>query len=172
VHWYEERFSRRPECANSGHSPITGQIAARFSNCSCDGDATAAKLMHKLLKKQGFTPEVLVTDKPRSPGEAKTEIGLSVHHEQGLRNSNRAPPSRRRERKIQRFKIARISRALSVHHAAIQNNFHVSHDLASRRALDLLRDEAYPTWRPFTRPESKLGLPNCARPNSLEVKAG
>jgi putative transposase len=128
--------------------------------------------MHKLLKKQGFAPEVLVTGKPRSPGEAKTEIGLSVHQEQGLRTAIGRPRSRRRERKIQRFKIARISSALSVHHAAIQNNFHVSHHLASRRALDLLRDEAYPTWRPFTRSESELGPPNCARPNSLEVKAG
>ena len=47
--------------------------------------AAAVKLMRKLLKKQGFTPEVLVTDKLRSYGAAKSELGLSARHEQGLR---------------------------------------------------------------------------------------
>jgi transposase-like protein len=40
--------------------------------------AAAVKLMRKLLKKQGFAPEVLVTDKLRSYGAAKSEIGLSA----------------------------------------------------------------------------------------------
>src|SRR5690349_10736058 len=38
--------------------------------------AAATKLMRKLLKKHGFAPEVLVTDKLRSYGAAKSEIGL------------------------------------------------------------------------------------------------
>ena len=38
--------------------------------------AAAVKLMRKLLKKQGFAPSVLVTDKLRSYGAAKAEIGL------------------------------------------------------------------------------------------------
>ena len=66
------------------------------------------KLMRKLLKKQGFAPDVLVTDKLRSYGAAKAELGLSARHEQGLRKNNRAEnshqPTRRRERKMQRFK--------------------------------------------------------------------
>ena len=70
--------------------------------------AAAVKLMRKLLKKQGFAPSVLVTDKLRSYSAAKAEIGLSAHHEQGLRKNNRAEnshqPVRRRERKMQRFK--------------------------------------------------------------------
>jgi transposase-like protein len=36
--------------------------------------AAAVKLMPKLLKKQGFAPEVLVTDKLRSYGAAKSEF--------------------------------------------------------------------------------------------------
>ena len=64
--------------------------------------------MRKLLKKQGFAPDVLVTDKLRSYGAAKSEIGLSARHDQGLRANNRAEnshqPTRRRERKMQRFK--------------------------------------------------------------------
>ena len=70
--------------------------------------AAAVKLMRKLLKKQGFAPAALVTDKLRSYGAARSEIGLSACHEQGLRKNNRAEnshqPTRRRERKMQRFK--------------------------------------------------------------------
>jgi transposase-like protein len=54
-------------------------------------DARAAtKLMRKLLKKQGFAPKTLVTDRLRSYGAAKTQLGLSARHEQGLRKNNRA----------------------------------------------------------------------------------
>jgi hypothetical protein len=72
-------------------------------------DKTAAvKPMRKLLKTQGFTPAVLVTDKLLSYGAARSEMGLSARHEQGLRRNNRAEnshlPVRRRERKMQRFK--------------------------------------------------------------------
>ena len=60
------------------------------------------KLMRKLLKKQGFAPDVLVTNRLRSYGAAKVEIGLQARHEQGLRKNNRAEnshqPTRRRGR--------------------------------------------------------------------------
>ena len=87
--------------------------------------AAAVKLMRKLLKKQGFAPDVLVTDKLRSYGAAMSEIGLSARHEQCLRKNNRAEnshqPTRRRERKMQRFKSpGSAQRFLSVH-AVIQN---------------------------------------------------
>jgi transposase-like protein len=58
----------------------------------CDR-AAAVKLMRKLLKRQGFTPDVLVTDKLQSYAAAKMEIGLSARHEQGLRKNNRAENS-------------------------------------------------------------------------------
>src|ERR1700754_1312143 len=72
-------------------------------------DKTAAvKLMRKLLKKNGFAPDVLVTDQLRSYAAAKSELRLTARHEQGLRRNNRAEnshlPVRRRERKMQRFK--------------------------------------------------------------------
>ena len=70
--------------------------------------AAAVKLMRKLLKKHGYAPTVLVTDKLRSYGAAKVALGLSARHEQGRRANNRAEnshqPVRRRERKMQRFK--------------------------------------------------------------------
>jgi putative transposase len=52
--------------------------------------AAALKLMRKLLKKQGFAPEMLVTDKLRASSAAKSELGLSARHEQ---RHGRALPS-------------------------------------------------------------------------------
>jgi transposase-like protein len=47
--------------------------------------AAAVKRIRKLLKKQGFPPDVLATDKLRSYGAAKSRMGLSALHVQGLR---------------------------------------------------------------------------------------
>jgi hypothetical protein len=62
--------------------------------------------MRKLLRKQGYAPRVLVTDRLRSYGAARRHLGLGARHEQGLRKNNRAENShqvvRRRERKMQR----------------------------------------------------------------------
>ena len=63
--------------------------------------AAAVKLMRKLLKKQGFAPDVLVTDKLRSYGAAMSEMGLSARHEQGLRRNNRTENSHQPTRRPQ-----------------------------------------------------------------------
>ena len=114
----------------------------------------AAKLMRRLLKKQGFAPKTLVTDKLRSYGAAKAQLGLSARHEQGLRKNNRAKnshlPVRRRERKMQRFKSpGSAQRFLSVH-ASVQNTFNVQRHLVSRDTLRVLRGEALQNWRAAT----------------------
>jgi putative transposase len=80
------------------------------------------KLMRKLVNKQGFAPAVLVIDKLRSYGAARSEVRLSARYEQGLRKNNRTEnshqPMRRRERKMQRFKSpGSAQRFLSVHAA-------------------------------------------------------
>jgi transposase-like protein len=66
-----------------------------------DGRA-ALRLMRKLLKKQGFVPKLLVTDKLRSYASAFRRLRLTCRLEQGLRKNNRAENShqavRRRER--------------------------------------------------------------------------
>ena len=80
----------------------------------------ALRLMRKLLKKQGFAPKLLVTDKLRSYASAFRRLRLNCPHEQGLRKNNRAENShqavRRRECKMQRFKSAcSAQRFLSMH---------------------------------------------------------
>ncbi len=114
-------------------------------------NAAAKRFGRKLLKKQGFAPDVRVTDKLRSYGAAKSEMGLSARHEQGLRKNNRPEnshqPTRRRERKMQRFKSpGSAQRFLSVH-AAVHNTFNVQRHLTSRNTLRVLRDNAFRTWR-------------------------
>ncbi len=50
----------------------------------------ALRLMRKLIRKQGFAPEVMVTDKLASYGSARRKLRLGASHEQGLRANNRA----------------------------------------------------------------------------------
>src|ERR1700746_3172038 len=59
--------------------------------------AAAMRLLRKLLRRQGFVPTVVVTDKLISYGAALRELGFSRRHEQGLRANNRA------ETRIRRF---------------------------------------------------------------------
>jgi transposase-like protein len=118
------------------------------------GKAAAVKLLRKLMKKQGFAPDVLVTDKLRSYGAAKAELKLTARHEQGRRRNNRAEnshlPVRRRERKMQRFKSpGSAQRFLSVR-GAVHNNFNLQRHLVSRSTLRILREEAFRTWQAAT----------------------
>jgi len=111
----------------------------------------ALKLMRKLLKNQGFVPDVIVTDKLPSYGAALREIGLSKNHAFGGRKNNRAEnshlPVRRRERKMQRFKSpGSAQRFLSVH-ASIYNTFYIQRHLISRKILRQFRDEAMSVWQ-------------------------
>src|SRR6478735_7679996 len=117
-------------------------------------ESAAVKLMRKLLRKQGFAPTRVTTDKLRSYGAAFRHLGLSCHHEQGLRENNRAENShqvvRRRERKMQRFKsAASAQRFLSVH-AAVHNTFNLQRHLVSRSTLRIFRSEAAAQWRSAT----------------------
>jgi putative transposase len=101
----------------------------------------ALRLMRKLLKKQGFGPKLLVTDKLRSYSSAFRRLRLTCPHEQGLRKNNRAENShqvvRRRERRMQRFKSARSAQRFLSVHAAVHNTFNVQRHLLSRASIKI-----------------------------------
>ena len=116
--------------------------------------AAAIKLMRKLLKKQGFTPKVIVTDQLRSYGAAKSQLGLSSRHEQGPRKNNRAEnshqPVRRRERKMQRFKSLGSAQFFLSAHAAVYNTFNIQRHMISRKTMRLFRQQAHDQWNAVT----------------------
>ena len=111
----------------------------------------ALRLMRKLLRKQGFVPKLLVTDKLRSYGSAFRQLQLTCPHEQGLRKNNRAEnshqPVRRRERKMQRFKSPRSAQRFLSMYAAVHNTFNLQRHLVSRSTLWIFRSEAASEWR-------------------------
>jgi putative transposase len=117
-------------------------------------NAKAAKrLLRKLLKKQGVTPRVMITDKLASYGAAKREIMPGVEHRQhkGLNNraENSHQPTRWRERIMKRFKSAgQAQRFLSVHDQ-VANLFRRPANTNAgehRRA----RAQAFTTWANIT----------------------
>src|SRR5437868_12689323 len=118
---------------------------------SCRDSRAALRLMRKLLRKQGFVPKLLVTDKLRSYGSAFRQLQMTCPHEQGLRKNNRAEnshqPVRRRERKMQRFKSARSAQRFLSMHAAVHNTFNLQRHLVSRSTLRIFRAEATSEWR-------------------------
>ena len=114
----------------------------------------ALKLMRKLLKRQGITPTVIVTDKLGSYSSALRELGVAQRHDTGRWKNNRAEnshqPLRQRERRMKRFKSpGSAQRFLSIH-ATVYNVFNLQRHLTSRRTLRVFRDQAMLTWRRAT----------------------
>ena len=111
----------------------------------------ALKLMRKLLKKQGYAPDEVVTDKLPSYGAALSEIGMDGKHVTGGRSNNRAEnshlPVRQRERRMQRFRSAGSAQRFLSTHAAIYNTFNIQPHLISRKTLRQFRGEAMHTWQ-------------------------
>jgi putative transposase len=116
--------------------------------------AAALRLLRKLLRRQGFVPTVIVTDKLRSYGAALREIGFSGLHEQGLRANNRAEnshqPLRRRERKMQGFKSIKSAQRFVSVHAAVYNTFNVQRHLIRRPTHRQFRTAAHNSWSDAT----------------------
>jgi transposase-like protein len=111
-------------------------------------------LLRKLLKRQGFAPRTIVTDRLRSYGAALRDLRFAGHHEQGLRANNRAEnshlPIRRRERKMQRFKSAKSAQRFLFVQAAIYNTFNLQRHLVSRSILRQFRADAANLWKSVT----------------------
>jgi len=114
----------------------------------------ALKLMRKLLKRQGFVPNAIITDQLPSYGAALRELNLSKRHDFGGRKNNRAEnshlPVRQRERRMQRFKSPGSAQRFLSTHAAIYNTFYVQRHLISRKTLRQFRGEAMSVWQAAT----------------------
>ena len=112
----------------------------------------AAKLMRKLLKRQGMSPAEWVTDKNPAYRAALRRLELTrAPHTRRKRANNRAEsshvPVRRRERKLQGFKSPGSAQRFLALHAATYNTFTVPRHLTSARTHRLFRAEAFEAWR-------------------------
>jgi putative transposase len=92
----------------------------------------AKRLLRKLLKKQMRPPRVMITDKLASYGAAKQELMPGVEHRRhkGLNNraENSHQPTRRRERRMKRFKSAGQAQRFLSAHDQINNLFPLCRD--------------------------------------------
>jgi putative transposase len=111
----------------------------------------ALKLMRKLLRKYGFTPETVFTDGLRSYSAAARDLGLERRHRTGRWRNNRTEnshqPTRRREYKMQGFKSAGSAQRFLSTHAAVYNTFNVQRHLTSASTHRAFRAAAINTWR-------------------------
>jgi transposase-like protein len=110
----------------------------------------ALKLMRKLLRKQGWAPTRIVTDKLRSYYVAFGILGLTAEHIDNKRSNNRAEnsyqPVRRRERKMQRFKSPGSTQRFFNIQSATYNTFYFQRHLINRSMFKLYRSEAFDLW--------------------------
>jgi putative transposase len=116
--------------------------------------AAALQLLRKLLKKRGFAPTTVVTDRLGSYGAALRTLCFSGHHEHCLRANNRVEnshrPIRRRERKMQGFKSIKSAQRFASVHAAVYNTFNVERHLVRRSTHRRFRSESQDVWNSAT----------------------
>jgi transposase-like protein len=110
----------------------------------------ARKLMMKLLKRYGFAPTRIVTDRLRSYPAAFRGMRLEAEHDRGQRANSRAEnshlPVRRRERKQQRFKSPGSAERFLTIHAAAYNAFTHQRHLLRRAHSKSLRAASFTAW--------------------------
>ena len=154
---------RFPRATRQVYLKIAGRMAYLWRAVDAEGEVldvlvqsnrnthAALKLMRKLLKKYGFVPDRMITDDLRSYGAAARDLGIESRHERGQWRNNRAEnshqPTRRRERKMQRFKSPGSAQKFLSAHAAVYNTFNIQRHLTTRRTHRALRAAAMSTWR-------------------------
>src|SRR4051794_6040606 len=108
----------------------------------------ALRLMRKLIRRDRMVPAKFVTDRLPSYAAARAELPLSIAHERGLRQNNRAESSlRRRERKMQRFRSAGSAQRFLSAHASVYNTFNICRHLITSATKRGFRAEAFGAWR-------------------------
>ncbi len=110
-------------------------------------DTHAAKrFFRKLLKKQGFVPQAIVTDKLKSYEAAKKQVLKRIEHRQhkGLNNlcENSHQPTRTRERRMRRFKSPGQAQRFLSAFEPIRDHFHPKqHQLGAQRYREQLAND-------------------------------
>jgi putative transposase len=106
--------------------------------------------MRKFLKEAAKAPRVMITDKLKSYGAAREDMGLRIEHRQYKRLANRVEnshlPTRRRERIMKRFKSPRqVQKFLSILEQ-VANLVHFAHNKLSANNYRAARAQAFSAW--------------------------
>ena len=93
----------------------------------------------------------MITYDLRSYSAAARDLGIEACRERRRWMNNRAEnshqPTRRRERKMQRFKSRGSAQRFLSTHAAVYNTFNAQRHLTTRRTYRAFRAAAMSTWR-------------------------
>ncbi len=162
---------RRPRPADKWHLDevklkINGKKSYLWRAVDADGNvldilmqrhrdkAAAKKFFRKLLKKQGFAPRVMVTDKLKSYGAAKREMLPHVEHRQHKGLNNRAENShqatRTRERRMRRFKSPGHAQRFLSSFELIRQHFHPKQHLLPAHEYRQVMRQRLSSWRELT----------------------
>ena len=115
-------------------------------------DKRAAKrLLVKLMKRWGFIPKRIITDKLRSYGAAKREVAPGIDHwsHKGINNraENSHLPLRKRERAMQGFRSPGGVQRFVTMQSATRNRFSVPARRRSALTIRYHRLEAFDAWK-------------------------
>jgi putative transposase len=145
---------------------INGELVYLWRAVDQDGDTlevlvqkrrnakAARRFLRQLLKRLGYAPRAIVTDKLSSYSAARSATMPAVEHRRGGRLNNRAEnshqPTRERERRMRHFKsIRHAQRFLSVHRS-IANHFRLRrHRLRACHYREIM-DKRFKDWRKVT----------------------
>jgi putative transposase len=112
--------------------------------------AAATKFLRRIIKRHQATPNIVVTDKWWPSMSAVRDIMPSAKHLVGKRLNNRAEnshqPTRRRERKQQRFKSAKSAQRFLSTFTAFYNHFNIQRHLISRATMKKFRNDVLSSW--------------------------
>ena len=113
--------------------------------------AAAVKFLRRMLKTHQTTPRAIVTDKWQASMSAVRDVLPSTENLVGKRLNNRIEnshqPTRRRERKLQRFKSAKSAQRFLATFTAFYNHFNIQRHLISRTTMKMFRTEVLGCWR-------------------------
>ena len=142
------RHRHRDHAAGQGAPPtrlIKRRRSSRRPTASCGrwwAGATTARASSTARRKPPVNP---------ARGSKYLRLGIDHLHDRGRWKNNRAEnshqPTRRRERKMQRFKSAGSAQKFLSTHAAAYNTFNVQRHLTSAQSHRVLRAAAMTTWR-------------------------
>ena len=110
----------------------------------------ANKFLRHAMRAQAVSPQTIVTDKWHPTMLAARNLLPSVSHFVGKRLNNRAEnshqPTRRRERKLQRFKSPKSAQRFLSIHAAFYNHFNIQRHLLPRKIMKQYRAATLNIW--------------------------